>query len=148
MKLSQFRTPTVGIFCEKKSFRISSRKRDLSEKSLSDLFARKMRFGKTFFSEKISDVFSEKNSESTSFCYSIFMSKLFPIIMFCLLANHCDANENKTLKLLIENRSCNGCNLSKLNLGWYNLLKVDLSGADLSESYLVNVDLSNANLSY
>ena len=75
------------------------------------------------------------------------MTKLFPIIMFCLLANHCDASENKALKLLIENRSCNGCNLSKLNLGWYNLFKVDLSGADLSESYLVNVDLSNANLS-
>ena len=67
--------------------------------------------------------------------------------MFCLLANHCDASENKALKLLIENRSCNGCNLSKLNLGWYNLFKVDLSGADLSENYLVNVDLSNANLS-
>ena len=75
------------------------------------------------------------------------MTKLFPIIMFCLLANHCDASENKALKLLIENRSCNGCNLSKLNLGWYNLFKVDLSEADLSESYLVNVDLSNANLS-
>ena len=75
------------------------------------------------------------------------MTKLFPIIIFCLLANHCNANENQTLKLLIENRSCNGCNLSKLNLGWYNLFKVDLSEADLSESYLVNVDLSNANLS-
>ena len=75
------------------------------------------------------------------------MTKLFPIIIFCLFATHGDANENKTLKSLIENRSCNGCNLSKLNLGLHNLQKVDLSGADLSESYLVNFDLSNANLS-
>ena len=75
------------------------------------------------------------------------MIKLLPIIIFCLLTSHSNANESKTLTSLMENRSCLECNLSKLNLGLQDLQRVDLSGANLSDSYMVNVDLSHANLS-
>ena len=75
------------------------------------------------------------------------MIKLLPVIIFCLLASHSNANENNTLTSLMETRSCLECNLSKLNLGFQDLYRVDLSGANLSDSYMVNVDLSNANLS-
>ena len=75
------------------------------------------------------------------------MLKPLPVIIFCLLTNPGNANESKTLASLKENRSCVGCNLSKLNLGLQDLQSVDLRGANLRYSYLVNVDLSNANLS-
>ena len=46
----------------------------------------------------------------------------------------------------MENRSCLECNLSELNLGLQDLQRVDLSGANLSDSYMVNVDLTRQHI--